>query len=72
MSIEAPAAAVEDARGTVALRRAAFRIAFGVTGAFAIAEALDWDFTFVGPMLAAQMLVKLPRPPTIAQGSGFL
>jgi hypothetical protein len=50
------------------LRYAAYRIAVGVTGCFAFAEALDWDFTFVGPMLAAQMLVKIRRPPTIAQG----
>ena len=71
MSAEALAATVEDAVDAAA-RRAAFRIAFGVTGAFAIAEALDWDFTFVGPMLAAQLLIKLPRPPTIAQGLGLL
>ena len=56
------------ARDMVPLRYAAFRIAFGVTGCFALAEALDWDFTFVGPMLAAQMLVKIRHAPTIAQG----
>ena len=68
MSVEAPAATVEAA----ALRRSGYRIAFGVTGCFAVAEAMDWDFTFVGPMLAAQILVKLRRPPTLGQGIGLL
>src|SRR5215211_9456699 len=72
MSVEASTDPVEDARGTLAQRRAAFRLAFGVTSSFAIAEALDWDFTFVGPMLAAQLLVKMQRPPTIAQGLGLV
>jgi len=48
-------------------RRAALRLAFGVTACFAIVEALNWDATFLAPMLAANMLVK-PRPPTFAQG----
>ena len=69
MSSEAAAAphsgldrAVEDAR------RAALRLAFGVTACFAVVEALDWDATFLAPLLAANMLVKLPRPPSLAQG----
>ena len=48
--------------------RAAFRLAFGVTACFALVEALGWDATFLAPLLAAQMLVKLPRPPSLAQG----
>src|SRR5918993_5750301 len=72
MSVEASTDPVGDARGTLAQRRAAFRLAFGVTSSFVVAEALDWDFTFVGPMLAAQLLVKMPRPPTIAQGLGLV
>ena len=44
------------------------RLAFGVTGCFAIVEALDWDATFLAPLLAANMLVKSPSPPSLAQG----
>jgi hypothetical protein len=53
-------------------RQAALRIAFGVTAGFTIAEALDWDFTFLAPMLAAQALAKPGPPPTIGQGVGLL
>jgi uncharacterized membrane protein YccC len=49
-------------------RRAALRLAFGVTACFAVVEALDWDATFLAPLLAANMLVKLSRPPSLAQG----
>lgn len=51
-----------------AVRNAALRLAFGVTGCFVIVEALDWDATFLAPLLAANMLVKTPRPPSLAQG----
>jgi hypothetical protein len=53
-------------------RRAALRLAFGVTACFAVVEALDWDATFLAPFLAANMLVKLQRPPSLAQGLVFL
>jgi hypothetical protein len=52
----------------VGVRNAALRLAFGVTGCFAIVEALDWDATFLAPLLAANMLVKTPRPPSLVQG----
>src|SRR3954471_8857458 len=48
--------------------RAALRVAFGVTGCFAVVEALDWDASFLAPLLAANMLVKTPRPPSLAEG----
>ena len=48
--------------------RPALRLAFGVTACFALVEALEWDATFLAPLLAAQMLVKLKQPPSIAQG----
>jgi hypothetical protein len=59
-----PAAASD----TTGARNAALRLAFGVTGCFALAEVLDWDATFLAPLLAANMLVKTPRPPSLAQG----
>ena len=55
-------------RAAEGVRRAALRLAFGVTACFAIVEALDWDATFLAPLLAANMLVKSPRPPSLAQG----
>jgi hypothetical protein len=53
-------------------RLAALRLAFGVTACFAVVEALGWDATFLAPLLAANMLVKLPRPPSVAQGFGVI
>jgi hypothetical protein len=55
-------------RAAEGARRTALRLAFGVTACFALVEALGWDATFVAPMLAANMLVKLTRPPSVAQG----
>jgi hypothetical protein len=55
-------------RAVEGARRAALRLAFGVTACFAVVEALGWDATFLAPLLAANMLVKLPRPPSLAQG----
>ena len=73
MSSEASTAAVviPDAAGQAA-RRAALRLAFGVTACFAAVQALRWDATFVAPLLAAQMLVKPPRPPSLAQGARLI
>ncbi len=55
-----------------AARQMALRLAFGVTGCFALVEALGWDATFIAPMLAAQMLVKLPKPPALKQAVGLI
>ena len=65
-----PAAASDSGldHAAVGVRNAALRLAFGVTGCFAIVEALGWDATFLAPLLAANMLVKTPRPPSLAQG----
>src|SRR3546814_4837529 len=49
-------------------RRAALRLAVGVTACFALVEALDWDATFLAPLLAANMLFKQRRAPSLAQG----
>jgi hypothetical protein len=69
MSSEAAAAPYSElGRAVEGARRAALRLAFGVTACFAVVETLSWDATFVAPMLAANMLVKLPRPPSPAQG----
>ncbi|KQO69205.1 DUF2955 domain-containing protein [Methylobacterium sp. Leaf89] len=52
----------------VGVRRAALRLAFGVTACFALVEALGWDATFLAPLLTAQMLTKLQQPPSLTQG----
>jgi hypothetical protein len=55
-------------RAVEGARRAALRLAFGVTACFAAVEALDSDASFLAPLLAANMLVKQPRPPNLGQG----
>src|SRR3546814_9117991 len=62
--------AAVTARSLAALdgRQAALRLAVGVTGCFAFVEALDWDASFLAPLLAANMLVKQRRAPSLAQG----
>jgi hypothetical protein len=59
-------------RADESARRVALRLAFGVAACFAVVEVLKWDATFLAPLLAANMLVKLARPPSLAQGIGLL
>ena len=54
------------------LYRAILRLAFGVAGSFVLAEALNWDFTFLAPMLCAQLLVKSNAPPSIREAVATL
>lgn len=68
----ASAPTAPHARTIDASRQGALRLAFGVTASFAAVEALDWDVTFLAPLLAANMLVKLQRSPTVAQGLGLI
>lgn len=53
-------------------RQKALRLAVGVTACFVAVEALKWDATFLAPLLAAQMLIKLDAPPSPKQGVGLL
>src|SRR3546814_6681117 len=69
MSSEAAAPAIGSGEGP---RQAALRLAVGVTISFALVEALDWDATSLAPLLAANMLFKLHRAPTFAQGVFFV
>ncbi|MDR7036084.1 putative membrane protein YccC [Methylobacterium sp. BE186] len=50
------------------MRRAALRLAIGVTACFTLVEALGLDATFVAPMLTAQLLTKLRQPLSLSQG----
>lgn len=66
------AAATPAIGGRHGPRQAALRLAVGVTACFAFVEALDWDATFLAPLLAANMLFKLQHPPRFAQGLFFV
>lgn len=73
MSSETAAGPLDGFDRTVAAeRRAALRIAFGATVCFAVVEALDWQATFLAPLLAANMLVKSEHPPSLAQALAFV
>lgn len=72
MSADAPPNAALAALGSSNRRRAALRLGFGVTACFAVVHSLGLDATFVAPLLAAQMLVKLDHPPSLKQGIGIL
>lgn len=73
MSIEASVApGRSEVRSDVRADRTILRLAFGVAGSFVVAEALDWDFTFLGPMFAAQLLLKPTGAPTLKQAIGAL
>lgn len=53
-------------------KRAALRIAFGVTAGFAAVELFVLNASFLAPLLAAILLVKLERPPRLAEGLGLV
>ncbi len=44
------------------------RIGFAAAAGFAIAALLDWEFSFMTPLLAVQILAAMPRRPTLVQG----
>ena len=48
--------------------RLMLRLAFGTAGSFALAEALDWEFSFLIPVLVVQLLAVMPAAPPLAQG----
>lgn len=60
-----------DARPSASDRaagRQAIRIAFAAALAFAVAELAGWEFSFLAPMLAVQLLVAMPTAPGFRQG----
>lgn len=61
-------AEVESAREAHAL---AFRIAFATALGFTLGEVLGWDFPFLPPLLAAQLLTT-PGPLSLRQSLGFM
>nr|WP_298689839.1 DUF2955 domain-containing protein [uncultured Dongia sp.] len=55
-----------------ARKRKIFRIALAVALGLTLAEAQEEPFSFLAPMFAFQLLMKMPRAPGIKQGVGFV
>jgi uncharacterized membrane protein YccC len=70
--VGAGAAALAAVPPDQAAVRHAFRIAFGVTFAFALAEGLDWSASFLTPVLVLQHLAGQRRAPTLAAALAFV
>ncbi len=67
MSREATFGSEEQAR-----RRRILRIALAIALGLTFAEAQEQPFSFLTPLLAFQVLMKMPRAPTLRQGLGFV
>ena len=48
--------------------RVVLRLAFAATCGFAVAMLLDWEFSFLTPMLAVQIVAAMPVRPSLGQG----
>jgi hypothetical protein len=66
-SVRSRAAEGEPARNVKA-DRLVLRLAFAATFGFSIAGLLDWEFSFLTPMLAVQILVAMPASPGFREG----
>ena len=56
-------AAAKASSGLTEADRHALRIALAATLSFVVAELLDWDFSFLGPLLSVQLLASRQAPP---------
>jgi hypothetical protein len=56
----------------LAAHRLMLRLAFGTAGSFTLAEALDWELSFLIPVLVVQLLAATPAVPSLAQGLGVM
>lgn len=54
--------------GLTAADRMVVRLAFAATLAFGVAAVRDWDFSFLAPVLAVQILATSPACPGLRQG----
>jgi hypothetical protein len=67
---EVPAVAV--AEHPLAVHRLMLRLAVGTAGSFTLAEALDWELSFLISVLVVQLLAAMPAAPSLAQGVGVM
>ncbi|MGH6890636.1 MAG: DUF2955 domain-containing protein [Dongiaceae bacterium] len=67
MSLDDPPGEAARAR-----RQLILRIGFAVALGLVMGEALEEPFSFLMPLLAFQLLMKMPHAPTLRQGMGFV
>jgi hypothetical protein len=65
----AKAPSLRRSSSLTAADRMVLRLAFAATFAFAIAALRDWEFSFLAPMLAIQILAATPACPNFRQGA---
>ena len=63
------APSLRRALSLTAADRVVLRLAFAATFGFAIAALRDWEFSFLAPMLAVQILAATPASPSFRQGA---
>ena len=63
-----PPAAQHQAARAKEKRGLGLRIAFAVTAGFLVGELLDWDLSFLTPVLAVQLIAAAPVMPSFRQG----
>lgn len=63
------ASSLRGAFSLTAADRVVLRLAFAATFAFGIAAVRDWEFSFLAPMLAVQILAATPACPNFRQGA---
>jgi Protein of unknown function (DUF2955) len=57
---------------TRARDRQMLRVGFGTAASFTLAEALNWELSFLISVLVVQLLVTMPGSPSLAQGLGAM
>jgi Protein of unknown function (DUF2955) len=57
---------------TRARDRQMLRMGFGTAASFTLAEALNWELSFLISVLVVQLLVTMPGSPSVAQGLGAM
>jgi hypothetical protein len=62
------ASSAAGAERALAVYRLVLRLAVGTAGSFTLAEVLDWELSFLIPVLVVQLLAAMPAPPSVMQG----
>lgn len=68
MSVAASDGGPRSVPGLSAADRLVLRLAFAATAGFAVAMLMDWQFNFLTPMLAVQIVAAMPARPSVGQG----
>ena len=62
----------ELAERALSAHRLMLRLVVGTAGSFTLAEVLDWELSFLIPVLVVQLLTALPAAPSLKQGVGVM